>query len=63
MNPFPALKNLIILLFLDYLIEFIHWINLDNWALQSFIFVDILLAKAVFILVVCLVVKNNSGDN
>ena len=36
------------------------WIILDVWVLLSFISVDILLAKAFFILAVCLVVRNNS---
>ena len=39
------------------------WINLDILTLLSFISVDILLAKAFLILVVCLVVKNNSCGN
>ena len=36
------------------------WIILDIWALLRFISVDVLLAKAFRILVVCLVVRNSS---
>ena len=39
------------------------WIILDIWAIQSFISVEILLAKAFLTLVVCLVVTNNSYRN
>ena len=39
------------------------WIILGIWALISFIYVEILLAKAFPILVVCLVVRNNSCGN
>ena len=39
------------------------WIALDIWALLSFIYVDILLAKPFLILVVGLVVKNKSCGN
>ena len=36
------------------------WIILDIWDLLNLISVDILLAKAYFILVFCLIVRNNS---
>ena len=39
------------------------WIILDIWALLSFISVDIFLAKAFLILVICFGVRNNSCDN
>ena len=39
------------------------WIILGVWDLLSFITVDILLANAVLVLVVCLVVSNNSHGN
>ena len=39
------------------------WVILDIWAILSFIPVDIFLAKAFLILVVCLVVRNNSCGN
>ena len=39
------------------------WINLDIWFLPSFISVEKLLAKAFLILVVYLVVRNNSSGN
>ena len=40
-----------------------YWFISDIWALLSFISVEILLAMAFLILVVCLVVRNNSCDN
>ena len=39
------------------------WVILDIWVLLSFISVDILLAKVFLVLVVCLVVGNNSCGN
>ena len=39
-----------------------YWVVLDIWALLGFISIDILLAKTFFILVVCLVVRNDSCD-
>ena len=40
-----------------------YWFISGIWALLSFISVEILLAMAFLILVVCLVVRNNSCDN
>ena len=37
----------------------LYWIILNIWTLLNFISVEILLAKDLFILVVCLVVKND----
>ena len=39
------------------------WVILDIWPLLSFISVEILLVKAFFILVVCIVVRNKSCGN
>ena len=40
-----------------------YWIILDLWGILSFISVDRLLVKAFPILVICLVVRNNSCGN
>ena len=40
-----------------------NWIILDIWVILSLISVDLILANAFIILVVCLVVRNNSFGN
>ena len=67
LSPAAGIAILLVLSFLNYLTKQRKkpsvWIILDIWALQNFISVDILLAKAFLFLVVYLVARNNSCVN